>query len=160
MPLKERKFSRKFSRKEKPEFDNKIIDIRRTARVVAGGRRFSFRVSVVIGNKKGEVGVGVGKAVDTPSAIEKAIRDAKKNMVKLNLTKDFSIPHAVETKMASAKIIINPVSKGRGLVAGSSVRVVLDLAGVRSVNAKIITRGKNKLNIARAAIKALSEFKS
>ena len=153
------KFNHKFNRKEKSEFDNKIIDIRRTARVVAGGRRFSFRVAIVLGNRKGDVGVGVGKAVDTPSAIEKATRNAKKNMVKLNLTKDFSIPYAVETRMASAKIIINPVAKGSGLVAGSSVRVVLDLAGIRGVNAKVISRSKNKLNIARAAIHALKKLK-
>ncbi len=152
--------NKKFSaRGPRDEFDHKIIDIRRTARVIAGGRRFSFRVSVAAGDKKGRVGVGVGKSVDTPSAIEKALKRAKKNLVKPILTKDFSIPHDTEAKFGSAHVLIRPVLKGHGLVAGSSVRVVLELAGIKGVNAKIISRSKNKLNNARAAIKALEKIK-
>jgi len=138
----------------KPEFEQKIIDIRRVTRVVAGGRRFSFSVAIIAGDKKGKVGVGIGKASDTALAIEKAFRDAKRNMIKLNLTKDMSIPHEIEAKLGSARIIIMP-AKGRGLVAGSSVRIALDLAGVKDVGAKVLSRSKNKLNIARAAIRAL-----
>jgi len=138
----------------KPEFEQKIIDIRRVTRVVSGGRRFSFSVAIITGDRKGKVGVGIGKASDTALAIEKAFRDAKKNMIKLNLTKDMSIPHEIEAKLGSARVIIMP-AKGRGLVAGSSVRIALDLAGVKDVGAKVLSRSKNKLNIARATMKAL-----
>lgn len=143
----------------KPEFDQKIINIRRVTRVVKGGRRFSFSVAIVIGNKKGSVGVGIGKASDTALAIDKAIRNAKKNMLKLRLTKNMSIPHEVSSKYCSSNIVIRP-AKGRGIVAGSSVRPVLELAGITEVGSKILSRSKNKLNNAKAAIKALSEFKA
>ena len=110
----------------KPEFDQKIIDIRRVARVVTGGRRFSFSVAVVAGDRKGRVGIGTGKAGDTSLAIEKAFKNAKKNMVKVKLTKNMSIPHEVEIKLNSARLMLLP-APGRGIVAGSSVRTVLDL---------------------------------
>lgn len=142
----------------KPEFDQKIIDIRRVTRVVKGGRRFSFSVSIVIGNKKGSVGVGIGKAGDTALAIEKAIRNAKKNLIKLKLDENNSIPYEVEAKYCSSQVVIRP-SKGKGVVAGSSVRTVLELAGISEVSAKILSRSKNKLNNAQVAIKALSAFK-
>ncbi len=141
----------------KPEFEQKIIDIRRVARVVAGGRRFSFRVSIVLGNKKGLVGVGMGKGADTALAIEKAVKNARKNMVTIKLNKKMSIAHEVEAKYASSIVKIMP-APSKGLVAGSSVRSVLNLAGVTDVTAKILTRSKNKLNNARVAIKALSEL--
>ncbi len=127
--------------------------------MVAGGRRFSFRVTIVAGNRKGEVGVGIGKASDTAAAIEKAFRHAKKGIIKVKLTKDFSIPHETEAKFAAAKIILKPALEGRGLIAGSSVRTVLDLAGVKNINAKIISRSKNKVNNARAAICALQKLR-
>jgi small subunit ribosomal protein S5 len=151
--------SRSRFKKEKSEFDQKIIDISRVARVVSGGRRFSFRVALVAGDRRGRVGVGLGKSSDTSSAIEKAFRNAKKNMISLNLTKDFSLPYSVETKYVSAKILLRPVVSGHGLVAGSAVRNVLELGGVKGVNAKILSRSKNKLNIARATIKALQSIK-
>lgn len=141
------------------EYDQKMIDIRRVARVMAGGRRFNFRVTTIIGNKKGEVGVGMGKASDTALAMEKAFRQAKKNIVKINLTKTFSISAETEAKFASSKIMLRPASEGRGLTAGSSLRTVLDLAGVKNATAKILTRSKNKVNIARAAIEALKKLK-
>ena len=146
--------------KPKSEFEQKIIDIRRVARVVAGGRRFSFRVTVVVGNKKGKVGVGLGKAADTAMAIEKATRIAKKNVIEIPLTKSRSISYDVEAKFAQACLIIKPNRQGRGVVAGSSLRTVLSLAGVDDVTAKIISRSKNKLNIARAAICALRKLKN
>lgn len=142
----------------KSEFDQKTIGIRRVTRVMAGGRRFSFSVGMVIGDRKGSVGVGVGKAGDTALAIEKAVRNAKKNMVKLPLTEERSIPHEVSAKYSSSEIMIFP-APGRGIVAGSAVRTVLDLAGVTNVTSKIVTRSKNGINIARAAIKALTELK-
>lgn len=137
------------------EFGQKIIDIRRVARVVAGGRRFSFSVVVVCGDKKGKVGVGIGKASDTALAIEKAVTSAKKNMILVKRTKEGSIPHEVSAKYSSARVTIMP-AKGRGLVAGSSVRSVLDLAGVTNITAKLRSGTKNKLNNAKAAIAALS----
>lgn len=142
----------------KPEFDQKIISIRRVTRVVTGGRRFSFSVSVVIGDKKGKVGVGIGKAGDTPLAIDKAVRDARKNMIKVNLTKYSSIPHEVDAKYSSSRIHIMR-APGKGILAGSSVRTVLEFAGIKEVSAKIYSRSKNKINNAKAAIKALGMIK-
>lgn len=142
----------------RPEFDQKIVSIRRVTRVMAGGRRFSFSVSMVIGDKKGKVGVGIGKAGDTQLAIEKAVRNAKKHMIQVPMTKEGHIPHDVHTKYASSEVMIMP-APGRGLVAGSSVRTVLELAGVKDVTAKIFSRSKNKLNNARAAVEALKQLK-
>jgi small subunit ribosomal protein S5 len=108
-----RKNVRKPARREarvrvKPEFDNKLLEIRRVARVVSGGRRFSFSATLVVGDRKGKVGVGIGKAGDTPIAIEKAMRDGKKNMVTIKLTDKSSIPHAVEAKYGASRLMITP----------------------------------------------------
>lgn len=135
-----------------------MITIRRVSRVVAGGRRFSFSVAIIIGNKKGRVGVGLGKAGDTTLAIDKATRDAKKHMITLALTKDNSIPHEVSAKFNASRVWLSP-AKGRGLVAGSSVRPVLELAGISNIVAKVHSGSKNGLNNARAAIEALKTLK-
>lgn len=140
--------------RERSEFDQATIDVRRVARVMAGGRRFSFSVTVVIGDKKGRVGVGIGKGADTALAIDKAVRDAKKHLITVPLTADNSIPHDVSVKYASSVVSIIP-SPGRGLVAGSAMRTVLEYAGVTNIVAKILTRTKNKLTIARATVAAL-----
>ncbi len=142
----------------KPEFDQRILDIRRVTRVAAGGRRFSFSVALVVGNKKGSVGVATGKAGDTALAIEKAYKAAKKKAILLNLTKHMSLPHEVYAKFKSARVEIMP-AKGKGVVSGSAVRDVIELAGIRDVNSKLRSPTKNKLNIARATIKALAELK-
>jgi len=142
----------------KPEFEQKIIGIRRVTRVMAGGRRFSFSVSMVIGDKKGKVGVGIGKAGDTQLAIEKAVRDAKKHMIVVPMDKFSRIPHDVHVKYASSEVMMIPAA-GRGLVAGSSVRTVLEHAGVKDITAKLFSRSKNKLNNARAAVEALKQLK-
>ncbi len=143
----------------KSEFDQKTITIRRVSRVVAGGRRFSFSVAIIIGNKKGRVGVGLGKAGDTTLAIDKAVRDAKKNMITVPLTKDSSIAHDVSAKYCASRISIMP-APAHGLVAGSSVRLVLELAGINNIVAKIQSGSKNGLNNARAAIEALKTLKA
>ena len=143
----------------KSEFDQRMIAIRRVSRVVAGGRRFSFSVAIIIGNKKGKVGVGLGKAGDTTLAIDKAVRDAKKHMITVSLTKDSSIAHEVSAKYCAARISIMP-AHGRGLVAGSSVRPVLELAGISNIVAKVHSGSKNGLNNARAAIEALKSLKA
>jgi small subunit ribosomal protein S5 len=141
----------------KPEFDQKILNIRRVARVMAGGRRFSFSVALVAGNRKGKVGVGVGKAVDTPLAISKAFRDAQKNMITAKMTSNLSITRKVSGKAGASKVLLMP-APARGILAGSSVRDVMELAGIKNINAKIISSSKNKLNNARAAVAALSKL--
>ena len=141
----------------KPEYDSKTLAIRRVTRVVSGGRRFAFSVALVAGNRKGMVGVGLGKAGDTALAIDKAMRHAKKHMIKINTTKSMSIPHEVYAKYSSARVELRPV-KDRGLVAGSAARVVLELAGITNIAAKIISPSKNQLNIARATITALQSL--
>lgn len=142
----------------RPEFDQKIISIRRVTRVVTGGRRFAFSVGIVIGDRKGRVGVGQGKAGDTPLAIDKAVRDARKNMIKINLTKHMSLPHEVRAKYSSSRVLIMR-APGKGILAGSSVRTVLEFAGVREVSSKLFSRSKNKVNNAKAAIKALEQLR-
>jgi small subunit ribosomal protein S5 len=142
------------SDERRSEFAQKLIGIRRVARVMAGGRRFNFSAALVLGDKRGRVGVGLGKAADTAQAIDKATRAAKRNMINLNLTKNRSLPHQIEAKFCASRVEIRP-SPGRGLVAGSSVRTVLELAGVSDVTAKILSRSHNPVNNARAAIEAL-----
>ncbi|MBP7741490.1 MAG: 30S ribosomal protein S5 [Candidatus Pacebacteria bacterium] len=141
--------------RERSEFEQATIDVRRVARVMAGGRRFSFSVTVVIGDKKGRVGVGLGKGADTALAIDKAVRDAKKHLITVARTKGNSIAHDVSIKNSSSIVTIVP-SPGRGVVAGSAMRIVLEYAGVTDVVAKILTRTKNKLTIARATVAALA----
>lgn len=141
----------------KPEFDQKIVSLRRVTRVVTGGRRFSFSVGVVIGDRKGRVGVGLGKAGDTPVAIDKAVRDAKKSMIKVATTKNNSIPHEVDAKYGASRVHIMR-APGKGILAGSSVRTVLEFAGIKEVSAKLFSRSKNKINNARAAVKALEQL--
>jgi small subunit ribosomal protein S5 len=141
----------------KPEFDQKMVSIRRVTRVVAGGRRMTFAVAIAIGDKKGSVGLGTGKGGDTAIAITKALRQAKKNMFKIKTTKEMSIPHEISTKFSSAKLVLRP-NYGKGLVAGSTVRDMLILAGLKNITAKLHSGTKNKLNNARVAYKALYTF--
>ena len=159
-PRERKKNPRRSSRKDtrvRSEFDHKTVSVRRVTRVVAGGRRFSFSITLVAGNRKGMVGVGQGKSSDTPVAIDKAVRDAKKNMITVKTTKGMSIAHEVHAKYGSCRVLIMP-APGRGILAGSSSRTVLELAGLSSVNAKILSGSKNRANIAKATIKALEEL--
>ena len=142
---------------ERSEFDQVTIAVRRVARVMAGGRRFSFSVALVIGDKKGRVGVGLGKGADTALAIEKATRDARRNLVAVSRTKNNSISYETSAKYASSTVTLMP-SPGRGLVAGSATRTVLELAGVTDVATKILSRSKNKLTLARATVEALKKL--
>lgn len=153
--------SKKYSSfgRPKPEFDQKIISIRRVTRVVAGGRRFSFSVALIAGNKKGGIGLGLGKAGDTSLAINKALRNAKKNMVNLKLTKTNSIPHEVSAKFSSSYVKIIP-NNGRGLVVGTVLRDIAKLAGIKDITGKVLSSSKNKLNNAKAVMLALSDFSS
>ena len=146
--------SRPSFERPKPEFDQKMVSIRRVTRVVAGGRRMTFAVAIAIGDKKGSVGLGTGKGGDTAIAIQKALRQAKKNMFKIKLNKESSISHEVSAKFASSKLTIRP-NRGKGLVSGSTVRDMLILAGIKNVTTKLHSGSKNKLNNARVAYKAL-----
>lgn len=117
----------------------------------------TFSVALAIGDRKGMVGLGTGKAIDTSMAIQKAQKAAKKNMLKLKLTKTQSLPHDIEAKFSSAKLMMMP-NRGRGLISGSATRDMLLLAGVRDVTSKISSGSKNKLNIARATMKAFESI--
>lgn len=149
--------SSRFGSRPKPEFEQKIINISRVTRVVKGGRRLSFRVDMLIGDGKGRIGLGSGKATDTSLAIQKAFNVARKNLVYLKLTKNNSIPFESNAKVTSSSVAMMPNSK-RGLVAGSTMRSVLKLAGITDVTAQVHSRSKNKLNNAKAAIEALKAF--
>ena len=145
------------TKREKPEYDQKLLDLARVTRVVKGGRRFRFRASLVIGNKKGKVGVGVGKGSDVSDAIKKAFDDAKKNMITVPIAKN-TIPHEIEYKLGSARIILKPAKIGKGIVAGGAVRAVVEYAGIKDIVSKSLGTA-NKLNVARAAAAALAELK-
>jgi len=137
------------------DVDQKILDIRRVTRVVAGGRRMSFAVSMIIGDKKGVVGLGTGKGNDTALAIAKALKDAKKNAIKIKMTDKHSIPYDVAGKYTASKVMIFP-NHGKGLVAGAAIRDIAIIGGLKDVSGKVVSGSKNKLNTARATMKALS----
>lgn len=152
---RERRGPRK-PREDRPkDVDQKILDIRRVTRVVAGGRRMSFAVSMIIGDKNGVVGIGVGKGNDTALAIAKALKDAKKNAIKIKKNDNQSIAFEVAAKYNASRVKLFP-NKGKGLVAGAAIRDILRIAGVRDVTSKVLSGSKNKLNTARATIKALA----
>lgn len=146
-------------KKEPSEFEHRLIDLRRVARVVAGGRRFSFRAAVVAGDYKGRVGIGVAKGADTAGAIGKALGQAKKNMIQIPLTQEGGIARPVEAKFGPSRVRIKPGRAGKGLLAGGSARAVFLLAGVKGVSAKIISRSTNRINNASAVITALKKLK-
>lgn len=145
--------------REKTEFDSKVLDIARVTRVTKGGKRFSFRATVIIGDNKGRVGVGVAQGRDVAQSMQKATHQGKKNLITVTLVKG-TIPHQVECKYGSAVVLLKPARIGRGVKAGGPVRVVAKLAGIENITAKLIERTGNKINIARAAIGALSKLKS
>lgn len=148
--------NRRPKRREKPEFEQKLLDLARVTRVVKGGRRFRFRATLVIGDRKGQVGVGVAKGTDVSDSIQKAFNDAKKNMIKVKLSAN-TIPHEVLKKLGSAKVFLKPASEGRGIIAGGAVRSVVDLAGIRDIVSKSLG-SSNKLNVARTTIEALKDL--
>ena len=139
-----------------PEFSEKVVDIKRVAKVVKGGRNLSFRTLVVIGNGKGKVGVGLGKAEAIPDAVQKATSVAQKNLVSFDL-KETTIPYQVEAKYGAAQVIIKPAPQGTGIRAGASMRAVLEQSGVKDVVAKSL-RSQNPINVVRATISALGQL--
>ncbi|MDI6592061.1 MAG: 30S ribosomal protein S5 [Patescibacteria group bacterium] len=144
--------------KEKEEFESKLLDLVRISHTRAGGRKIRFRAVVVTGNKQGKVGVGVAKGRDVAQAVEKATRLSKKNLIEIPIIED-TIPHEVTSKVGVAKILLKPQRKGRGLVAGGTVRIICNLAGIKNISSKILGRTGNKLNNARATISALKKLK-
>jgi len=156
--INKRKFQKRGSEAPKDEFDSKLLDLARVTRVSKGGRHFRFRAVMVVGDKAGKVGVGVAKGTDVAQAIEKATRLAKKHLITVNIVEE-TIPHEVEAKFGAARIMLKPQRKGRGLVAGGTVRVICTLAGIRNISSKIITRSSNKLNNAHATIEALKQLR-
>ncbi len=144
---------------KKDDFKEKVLDMRRVTRVVAGGKRFRFRATLVIGDEKGSVAVGVGKGLDVQSAVGKAKADAKKNIIKINL-KDRTIAHEVQAKFSAANVLLKPAVQGHGLKAGGAVRTVLSLAGIKDITAKCLGRTPNKLTNAMATVEALKKLRA
>jgi small subunit ribosomal protein S5 len=138
---------------EEKQFDERVVNIDRVARVVKGGRRFRFRALVVIGDHKGKVGIGIAKGADVTTAVAKAVEVAKKHMLTINLYKG-TLPHEAEAKVGGARILVKPASAGTGLIAGGVVRTVLEVAGVSNVLSKSLG-STNKINTAYATIAAL-----
>ena len=141
------------------EFKEKVLDMRRVTRVIAGGKRFRFRCTIVLGDEKGRVGIGVAKGVDVQQAVAKAKSDAKKNIIAINLKDQRTIAHEVIAKYSAAKVLIKPANPGHGLRAGGAMRFVLSFAGIKDATAKILGRTPNKLTNAMATIEALKKLK-
>ena len=137
----------------------KVLDLRRVTRVVAGGKRFRFRATVIVGDEKGQVGIGVAKGLDVAQSVAKAKSKASKNMISIHLKDNRTIAHEVTAKYSAARVLIKPASAGHGLRAGGAVRFVLALAGVKDASAKILGRTPNKLTNAWAAVEALKKIK-
>lgn len=146
------------NQRERNEFDQKVVEVKRVTRVVAGGKRMRFRALVVIGDHKGKVGMGLKKGADVAESVNKAVNAAKKNMITLPLVND-TIPHQLLVKYKSSSLMLKPAKPGSGVIAGGAVRSVMDLAGVRNVVSKMLG-SSNKVNNVKAVFLAFSKMKS
>ena len=153
------RFKRIEKDRPKEEFESKLLDLARVAHTRAGGKKLRFRAVIVMGNKQGLVGLGMASGADVQIAVEKATRLAKKHLIEVPIKED-TIPHEVYAKYSAAEVLLRPQRKGRGLVAGGTVRVICNLAGIKNISSKILGRTGNKLNNARATINALKKLKS
>lgn len=140
------------------EFSEVVVNIGRVTKVVKGGRRFRFNALVVVGNKNGLVGFGLGKAKEVPDAIKKAVDDAFKNIISVNI-KGTTIAHDIEHKYNASKILLKPASEGTGVIAGGSARPVIELAGIKDILTKSLG-SNNPYNVVRATIDALAKIKA
>nr|YP_009244609.1 ribosomal protein S5 [Agarophyton chilense]AMK96851.1 ribosomal protein S5 [Agarophyton chilense]ASP44745.1 30S ribosomal protein S5 [Agarophyton chilense]UAD84423.1 ribosomal protein S5 [Agarophyton chilense] len=140
-------------------WEEKVVQVKRVTKVVKGGKKLSFRAILIVGNEKGDIGVGIGKASDVIGAVKKGVTDAKKHIINVPLTKSCSIPHPIEGVSGAAKVILRPSAIGSGVIAGGSTRTVLELAGVKNILAKQL-RSSNTLNNARAVLNALSQLRT
>lgn len=155
-----KKYPAKGSRREREpkEFEEEVLQIDRVTRVVKGGRRLRFRCAVAIGDKKGRVGIGIGKATEVVNGIKKGVTRAKKNLINVPITEDDTIPHEIRIKHKSARLLIMPASPGTGVIAGGVIRKILNLAGVKNVLSKNYGTN-NKVVTAQASIMALQKLK-
>lgn len=142
---------------EEKQFDERVVNIDRVARVVKGGRRFRFRALVVIGDKKGKVGIGISKGADVTTAVQKAVDVAKKNMVTISVSNE-TIAHEAQAKVGGANILVKPAAPGTGLIAGGVVRTILEVAGISNALSKSLG-STNKINTAYATLEALTSIK-
>jgi small subunit ribosomal protein S5 len=147
------------TKEKESEWQERVVQIKRVTKVVKGGKKLSFRAVVIVGNERGQVGVGVGKASDVIGAVKKGVADGKKHLVEVPLTKSNSIPHPVNGDGGGAKVMMRPAAPGTGVIAGGAVRMVLELAGIRNILAKQLGSG-NPLNNARAAANALASLRT
>ena len=147
------------NREKDSEWKERVVQIRRVTKVVKGGKKLSFRAVVVVGNEKGQVGVGVGKASDVIGAVKKGVADGKKHLVEVPLNKAYSIPHPTTGIAGGARVFMRPAAPGTGVIAGGAVRIVLELAGVRNILAKQLG-SDNQLNNARAAAAAIDSLRT
>ena len=147
-------------RRERPvsEFKEKLVYINRVAKVVKGGKNFRFTTLMVVGDEKGKVGCGMGKAVEIPEAVRKGIEDAKKNMIEVSL-KDTTIPHEVLGKYGAGSVLLKPAAPGTGIIAGKTVRAVLELAGIKNIRAKCL-RSNNPTNVVKATFEGLRSLRT
>lgn len=143
--------------REKPEFDQQIVDLARVTRVTEGGKQLNFRVCIIIGDRKGRVGYGVAKGADVQIAVQKAVNQAKKNMIRIPFVQG-TIAHKVMAKYKAAKVMIKPAPQGSGIIAGGATRTILEMAGLQNGSAKMLGKTNNKVNNVKATFAALTSF--
>lgn len=153
-----RDFKKNREQKPKDDFESKLLDLARVAHTRAGGRKMRFRAVIIVGDKKGKIGLGVSKGKDVALAVEKATKMAKKKLINVLIIND-TIAHEVQGKFGAAKVLLKPQRMGRGLVAGGTVRIICSLVGIKNISSKTLGRTGNKLNNARATIVALEKLR-